>query len=348
MNSKLILIGTIMFTLVLTTGAYAYTYSSQTASATIDATPAGEYYVTYEPASEQPEWNDVLPESEYDTEILIPSGAGDDTKIDYQYPETGAHWDKVISADDFETYVYTELKASYDKDLYQLSNNVDGVGDVLRITVFFSFAGDPGITAEARAAIKTGGTVYTGDDQSQTGSTFTTRSHEWPTNPDTGEAWTWEEINALQAGIHLKTTVPNTSAYSTHVYVMVDYELPPIIEGMVPEGNIFEISPHPDYTGDMLAKIYLTNTGYLGMAYQYINMKLYVANSLEAEKTPDYQLLTMENGVALFNIEGGSSANYTVEIVGGSYRLISGNPYEWGEEWTITPEFYIEVGQRGY
>ena len=75
-------------------------------------------------------------------------------------------------------------------------------------------------------------------------------------------------------------------------------------------------------------------------------MKIYVEGSLEAEKTPKYQILSMENGVALFNIEGDTAANYTMEVIGGSYRLISGEPEEWGEGWSITPEFYCEVNQR--
>ena len=75
-------------------------------------------------------------------------------------------------------------------------------------------------------------------------------------------------------------------------------------------------------------------------------MKVKVPGSLEAEKDPDYQILSLENGVILFNIEGGSAETYVVEVTGGSYRLISGDPAEWGEGWSITPEFYCEVTQR--
>ena len=128
-------------------------------------------------------------------------------------------------------------------------------------------------------------------------------------------------------------------------YVKVSYEFT-IIEGQVPDGDLYVITPHPEYTGDLLVKIYLTNTGALNRAYQYLNMKLYVEGSMEAAKTPDYLILSMENGVALFNIEGGSAESYTVEVTGGSYRLLSGDPEEWSEGWSITPEFYCEVTQR--
>ncbi len=88
------------------------------------------------------------------------------------------------------------------------------------------------------------------------------------------------------------------------------------------------------------------NTADLLKAYQYVNMKVYMENSLEAEKTPNYQILSLETGVALFNIEGGSAESYTIKITGGSYRLVSDEPSEWGEGWTITPELYCEVTQR--
>ncbi|MBA7700194.1 hypothetical protein ES703_108903 [subsurface metagenome] len=101
-----------------------------------------------------------------------------------------------------------------------------------------------------------------------------------------------------------------------------------------------------NYTGDLLVKVYLTNTANIIKAYQYLNMKLYVANSLEADNTPDYQVLSIENGVVQFNIMGGSAESYTVEVTGGGYRLVSDNPIEWGEGWSITPEFYCEVSQR--
>jgi len=134
-------------------------------------------------------------------------------------------------------------------------------------------------------------------------------------------------------------------ALCTQVYVAVSYEFS-ITEGEVPHGHLYDITPHEDYTGDLLVKLYLTNTAELLKAYQYLNMKVYMANTLEAEKTPDYQVLSIETGVVLFNIEGGSAETYIIEITGGSYRLISGDSDEWGAGWNIIPEFYCEVGQR--
>jgi hypothetical protein len=103
-----------------------------------------------------------------------------------------------------------------------------------------------------------------------------------------------------------------------------------VTQSEAPPGYLFDITPHPEYTGDLQVKIYLTNTAELLKAYTYLNLELYVAKSLEAERPPTVRVLSLENGVASFNIEGGSALKYTVEVRGGAYRLVSGNPADWG------------------
>ena len=44
----------------------------------------------------------------------------------------------------------------------------------------------------------------------------------------------------------------------------------------VPTGNIFTINPNTTFGGDLIAKVYLANTGNLTKAYSYLNMKLYL------------------------------------------------------------------------
>ena len=335
----------ILLALAVTGGTFAYTYSGYT-TATLNAALAAETITTYEPAEEPPDWDDVLPESEYDTEILIPAGAGDDTELPIQYPDDGEHWDKMLTADEGATYVSTLSSKHWGRDLYHLTNAVDGEGIIGSITVYFRFAAGGDYDVSAMAEIKTNGIVFSGPTETQRGTEFVTRSYNLTVNPATDEPWIWEEINDLQAGVTMKGNKKDKPALCTQVYVEVYYELPPILDGLVPEGELFTITPHADYSGDLLVTVYLTNTGPLSLAFRYLNMKLYVANSLEAGETPDYLMLTFENGVALLNIEGDAAASYTVEVIGGSYRLVSGDPYEWGEGWSVTPEFYCEVSQR--
>ena len=348
MKKKLIFSGITLLALVLTTGTFAYTYSN-VSTLTLGATIADAVMTTYEPSAGQPDWDDILPEGEYDSEYLLPSAAGDDTELPTQSPDSGEHWDKVddMPADDGDTYVSTLSSKHWERDLYNLTDRIyaDGYETINSITVYFRFAAGGNYDVRAMAEIKTNGTVFSGATETQNGTEFVTKSHQWANNPSTNQPWTWDEINDLQAGVTMKGAKKNKPAICTQVYVVVAYEFV-ITEGAVPRGDLYDITPHPDYTGDMLFKIYLTNTAELLKAYQYLNIKVYAENSIEAEKTPDYQILSIETGVVLFNIEGGSAESYTVEVKGGSYRLISGEPEEWGEGWSITPEFYCEVAQR--
>lgn len=337
----------IILALVLTTGTFAYTYTFN--SATLGSYMAEGSYATYQVSDQQPNWNSILPEGEYGSETLLPVAAGDDTEIPIQFPDEGEHWDKVDEqpADDLGTYVSTQGENTWLRDLYALSNysGASGMEVITNVTVCFRFASGDSYNVKAMAAINTNGQVFEGPTITYNSPDFVDESWECPVNPSTNEAWTWEEINDLQAGVTAKGNSKTKPAIITQVYVQVSYEFSNI-QGEVPVGQLFKINPATDYTGDLLIKLYLTNTNDILKAYKYINMKVYVANSLEAENTPDYQILSIETGVLTFNIEGGSAENYVVEIIGGSYRLMSDKPDEWGMGWTITPEFYCEISQR--
>jgi len=131
---------------------------------------------------------------------------------------------------------------------------------------------------------------------------------------------------------------------SEHVTITVEPAPPPKPPaGDVPVGNLFVVTPHPDYTGDLKVHVYLTNTAALTKAYQYLNMKLYLEGSVEA---PDYCLLTLQNGEVGFNLDAPHNLTHTLSVIGGSYSLVSDDPNEWSLGWSITPELYCEVTQR--
>ncbi len=369
MKKKLAFSGILVLALVLTTGTFAYTYTNTTVTA-LNGTFADGAWATYEPSLVQPDWQEVIPGGTYDADILLPNAPGDETKIRSQYPDTGEHWDKVddMPADDEQTFLSSVYFNQYRTDLYNLTDHKpfeEGVvKEIKSVTIFFRFAGsaddsdhkgnhggnhggnhDSDHDGYAKPVIKTYGNVYEGKEEVQKGGTYVTRSYEWKGNPATAKRWTWDEVNSLQAGVSLKGDKILWPTFVTQVYVAVNYEKM-ITQSEVPLGNLFDITAHPDYTGDLLVKIYLTNTSELIKAYSYLNMELYVKKSVEAKKPPVYQVLSLENGVASFNIEGGSAKKYTVEVWGGAYRLVSSDITEWGAGWNIVPELYCEVTQR--
>ena len=347
-RKQLIFIGITLLALVLTTGSFAFTYPFS-ARATLDANVSEELWFTSEPSNGQPDWDDILPEGEYDSEYLLPNAAGDDTELPTQYPDEGAHWENVDDhpADEGATYVSTLSSRRWERDLYNLTDAIyaDGSETIMNVTVYFRVAAGGSYNVRAMAEIKTHGTVFSGPTETISGSAWVTNSYQLDVNPATNQPWTWQEINDLQAGVTMRGDGRDDPALCTQVYAVVNYEYV-ITQGEVPYGDLYDITPHADYTGDLLVKLYLTNTAELLKALQYINMKIYVANSIEAGKTPNYQILSIETGVVLFNIEGGSAESYTVEVTGGSYRLVSGDHEEWSEGWSVTPEFYCEVTQR--
>ena len=132
MRKRLIFIGMVLLALVLTSGTFAYTYTNQSAT-TLDTTIADAVWTTYQPSVGQPNWINILPEGEYDSEILKPDAAGDDTELPTQHPASGEHWDKVDdprnNPDEGDTYVSTQTSKSWERDLYNLSNYTGAGGE---------------------------------------------------------------------------------------------------------------------------------------------------------------------------------------------------------------------------
>lgn len=71
-----------------------------------------------------------------------------------------------------------------------------------------------------RITIKTGGTIYYSGNLTTARETWEDKSYEWSTNPKTGLAWTWSDIDDLQIGIECSYIL----TYCTQLYVVVDYE----------------------------------------------------------------------------------------------------------------------------
>jgi hypothetical protein len=204
----------------LSTSALVYLYynnsicsSQQNAAGVWDTSYKGVWHLTEDAAGE------------VHLETLRPNAPGDETGIASQYPNSTQHWDKVDEAtpDDHGTDVYT-TSMSYQRDLYALPNHTAS-GTINSVTVYFRFY-SPGFFTQtkAKAAIKTNGIVYEGVEHSTT-SGWESDSQIWTTNPNTGSRWTWGEVDALQAGISLRTTDWNDAASCTQVYVEVDYSL---------------------------------------------------------------------------------------------------------------------------
>ena len=156
-------------------------------------------------------------------QILRPNGIGTETNIANQYPLSGEHWDKVdeVSPDEADTYVRHNL-TSYATDTYALPSG-EGVGDISKVTVYARCCGISGNYNYAKTVIRTHSTLYEGAEHHLTTS-WENLSTEYATNPNTGNPWTWAEIDDLEAGVALKSSSSGEFlAICTQVYIEVTY-----------------------------------------------------------------------------------------------------------------------------
>lgn len=331
-------------TLAVTGGAYAYTWTTGGLTIGIQE-PTGDI-ATVSTTPTQPAWEDVLvPET--DTIIYRPNATGSETDIADQEPATGEHWDKVDEAisDNDTTYISTESK-DWQEDLYQIPDHSTQTagGDINYVKVYMVSKVEKVKDPAAYVHIKTNDVEYNGTSENPTTS-YATYSYQWTVNPSTNTTWTWDEIDALEIGIGLAMSKKDTYTRCTQNYVEVEFEAP-LLTGNTPTGDLFEVTAHDDYSGDLQVRVYLVNTDSVMEAYDYLNMQLYLEGSAEAGETPNYQLLNLTNGVVTFNLVGISGGSYTLSVTDGDYTLNSREPDEWEEGYTVTPELYCEVTQR--
>jgi len=160
------------------------------------------------------------------TETLRPDGVGDETLIDDQYPLTGAHYDKVDDADGHDgdsTYVSTEWW-EYQEDLYTMANHSTGSGVINYVRVYAVAKAETVFkqNTNLRIHIKTNGVEYN-ESEAQTTTSYATYSNQWDNNPETGQPWTWSEIDALQIGVGIRYPKTNNWTRVTQVYAEVNY-----------------------------------------------------------------------------------------------------------------------------
>ncbi len=345
MERKFYLLVAISVILIVSGGIYAYTYT--TATWTIGTpTPTGDI-ATVNATASQPDWNDVLTPVNNDV-ILRPIGTGDETEVKSQSPATGDHWDKVDEAasDGDGTYV-SEDRTAWNEDLYNTANHStqEAGGDVQYVEVFMVSRASANSTQEsAYVHIKTNGLEDNGASENLS-TNYTSYSNQWNINPQSGSPWTWNEVDNLQTGVGMRKAGAAIDSLCTQVYANINFDAPEL-SGNTPTDDLYEITAHTDYSGNLQVRVYLTNTDALQKAYDYIDMYLYLENSQEAGESPSYQLMNLQDGVATFNLVGISGGSYTLSITGGTYQLLSRETSEWGAGWTVTPEFYSEATQR--
>ena len=142
-----------------------------------------------------------------------------------QSPASGSNYDKVdeTSTDEDTTYVYTS-SAGITYDWYELPNHTK-TGTINSIIVSARGRNTVGAGAGLSIGIKTHGVTYSQDIwYGGMPTSYTTGSATWNTNPNTGQPWTWDEIDNLTVGVGLwDQNTPSGQSRCTQLYVDVNY-----------------------------------------------------------------------------------------------------------------------------
>jgi len=153
--------------------------------------------------------------------LLLPTGAGDVTAIQSQYPSSGQHYDKMDDPgsayiyDRFETYVREDRYGGDNfYDLYKVSlPEPPPSGSISSVKIHSVFASkksdaeetDHGII-KGHSVLKTHGQVYFSSWHSASGwwsEASVGQGLICDVNPFTGASWTWSEVASMQIGTGL-------------------------------------------------------------------------------------------------------------------------------------------------
>ena len=151
----------------------------------------------------------LRPNGDYSVALTRSTGSDNYALVDEAVLETG-------------DYVY-RTPNSYAADIYGLPNHTTESGVISKVTLkaYLHRTGSAS-TCYAMLSVEMGGTRYDGDEITVT-TTNTLYTVEHTTNPNTGSAWTWQNIDDLVAGCRLKSTGLGAECRCYQFWVEVDY-----------------------------------------------------------------------------------------------------------------------------
>jgi len=103
---------------------------------------------------------------------------------------------------------------------FKLENRTSESGTINSVTVFINTRGLDPVSNTVQVALRTSATDYFSADKTYNNTAYHLESNVWSTNPNTSAAWTWAEIDALEAGMK---RITGGGQAVTQVYVEVDY-----------------------------------------------------------------------------------------------------------------------------
>jgi hypothetical protein len=178
------------------------------------------------------------------TEILRPNANGSYCQCEHYGASTNYRCVDEAIADESSTYVRSSGGATL-MDTYHIQNRSEATGTINYVTVYARVRATGESAQEAQIVIRTHSTDYYGTNNLLlTADGWANYSDNWTTNPYTGSAWTWSEIQYLQIGVKLDD-LGDGYPECTQVYAEVNYT--PAFQGVeASKWYLLENEP-PDY-----------------------------------------------------------------------------------------------------
>lgn len=157
------------------------------------------------------------------TEQLAPDGAGTATALILVGAAT--NWQANLTNDGDTSYV-VQIAAGNNYDLYSITNTGVGAGTIEKVSVTNVAKNTAGGAGNGHVAteLRTYATNYAGTITELTNA-YTAYTTDYATNPNTGNAWTWTEVDALEAGTYLDCDGGGSQSRTTQTYVTVYYHV---------------------------------------------------------------------------------------------------------------------------
>jgi len=294
--------------------------------------------------------------------IFRPTGNGSSTHLSVY--GAGCNYQAVneVVADDASTYVYSISGSNYVNDTYTISNHSTQSLNISNVTVHakvYKYGNwDLARATYYKIILKTEEAYYNGTEHVFTsGASWGYIDEVWPTNPNTGLAWTWDEIDSLEIGISMAYSIVQ-AARCTQLYAEINptstsgwYEFgrnTSVNNGTYTQSSTIFDSWNTNYywkvqvndssdtnTTDVLwfftgkqSKIVITGSrdisGYLLMQVQFYNETLgewVVANDTINETAP--RTITVDQQLALDTIFNGlvNTSDLLTDYGEGTYRV---------------------------
>jgi len=161
-----------------------------------------------------------------DTLVLRPSGAGTNTGLSVSGCTSNYDCVDDTTADGDTTHVYNSASTSQVLDTYALADHSTETGTISSV-VIRAYLGAAGTVPSPTylLAVRTHSTNYTHPASAAvySSATYSAVSYTMTVNPNTGTAWTWTEIDDMEAGLSLARETAQKYLKCTQVEVEVTY-----------------------------------------------------------------------------------------------------------------------------